>query len=240
MANISSASGKFTFDKNFYEINKELIEKYFEKAVLSVTYGIDRVKSTDSPTFKFDASGRWSMHNTLPWALSPVGFGDNVLTSTEKEQVELFEKLCNLLVESDAEIKFEYDDEETECEFFVHDIAIITPKKNWRHAKNQNYFLIKDYHSKDLGFNDKNIIAKGYEEGYCMENGEDIERLKRDYLNDWYQQQNDGFKTKHSLEEVVEALKNLANINSDYNGALSLWRVENDCDELIKEALKQR
>lgn len=240
MANMSSANGTFEFDKDFYRDNQKLIEKYFQKAVLGGFYGIDIVESTNSPIFKFTASGRWSMQNTLPWALTPVCFSKEELNNIEQEQVDLFEALYKQLIESGTRIKFEYNDEESGVGFLVHDTATVVPNEAWQQDKGQDCFLVKDYQSKDLGFNDKNVIVKDYEDGYDMGNEEDVEYLKQDYLNDWYQQQDDNFKAEHSLEDVIEALKDLANKDTDYNGAFCWWRFDNDCNGMIEKALKQK
>lgn len=238
MANISSANGTFEFDKDFYKANKELIEKYFDKAVLGAEYGINFVESTQSPVFSFEASGRWSMQNSLPWVLTPVCLENKEVDETEQEQVDLFEELFKRLAESNTEIKFDYDDEESGCQFYVHDIATLAPNKDWQQDPSQDCFTITNYQSQDLGFNDKNLVTEGYEGGYDLDSERDIEYLKQDYLNDWYQQQSNEFKADNSLEDAIRALKDFVNSNPDYNGAICWWRLDEDCDDLMKEALK--
>ena len=70
MANCTDARGEFSFEDDFYKQNQELIENYFNKAKLNAAYGITNVFTNHDGSFRFEAIGRWSMDNILPWCLA--------------------------------------------------------------------------------------------------------------------------------------------------------------------------
>ena len=233
----SSAYGSFSFEEGFYNQNKELIDSYFDRAELRNTYGID-VEGHKGVRFGFDGTGYESMQKSLPWVLSPVCIKDEELSAGEKGQVDLFRKLYALMIVAHTRVTFEYTDMATGdgFGFYVRQKATIIPNGHRDGSDLTNFFSVESCITEDLGYNDRNIINAGYENGYDLHNKDDIQYLKDDYLDDWYYQQTVTYRQRHSLDSIVEALKKLADDNNTYNGAIAEWRFYDDCGDVVREA----
>lgn len=233
----SSAYGSFSFEEGFYNQNKELIDAYFDRAELRNTYGID-VEGHEGVRFGFDGTGYESMQKSLPWVLSPVCIKDEELSAGEKGQVDLFRKLYALMIVAHTRVTFEYTDMAIGdgFGFYVRQKATIIPDSHRDGSDLTNFFLVESCTTEDLGYNDRNIINAGYENGYDLHNEDDVKYLKDDYLNNWYRQQGKEYQSKYSLDCVIEALKKLANDSPTYNGAIAEWRFDDDCGDVVREA----
>ena len=238
MANCSSTNGTFTFDKDFYNQNKQLINDYFDKAKLDGCYGIEILGANDEGSFDFDGTGRWSMEYSLPWVLSPACIEKKNPTPAEQEQIKLFWELLDKMIKADTKVEFEYDDEESGAAFYVHQNAVVVANKDRKEDDVSNFFKIKSCKTENLGYNEYNLINNDYEEGYFMDSDDNIEALKNDFLNDWYADQPEEYRQEHSLDSIVEALKKLAKDDSDYNGAIEAWHFDCECDDIVREALE--
>lgn len=237
MANCSSVNGSFSFGKDFYKENKQLIENYFSKAVLDACYGIQILNSNGNGSFDFDGTGRWSMEYSLPWVLSPACIEEKNPTPAEQEQIELFWELLDKMIKADAEVELEYEDEESGAAFYVRQDAVVIANKDRKKDDVSNLFKIKSCKTEDLDYNEYNLISNDYEDGYFMDSDDSIEALKNDFLNDWYADQPEEYRQEHSLDEIVDALKKLAKDDSDYNGAIEEWHFDCECDDIVQEAL---
>lgn len=222
MANVSTVTGSFTFQEDFYKEHKTVIDSYFDQAVLQAYYGIE-VDGHEENMFDFTGSGRWSMQNTLPWALEPV---DSYDLSTQV--TNLFKKWFVALQETGATVEFDYIDYEPGSELYVHEIVTIAPKQgNFEElSKLEGMFQIVNVHSTDLGYSEGALIRDDYEEGYLLTLEED-KAMVASKLADWFSRWGadyQGYTTTRFVDEVLDYLK----ADDGFDGGVESWHFDDD------------
>lgn len=176
MANISSAYGTFKFDKDFYHQHHLLIDDYLDNTELAAAYGIHIDSHDEQGEFNFNADGRWSMENTLPWCLTPVDFNGN--RDTDSGDIQRFKRFFDLLKESGTCIRFNYYDYESGMCFLVKQAAVLVPSS-------------------------PNKICFNFESGYLLSNDGDQAYIES-VIDNWYDNQLVQFKQKHTRMEILQ------------------------------------
>lgn len=166
MANITEVTGTFTFNKDFYEKHKDLIEKYLDYAILNAAYGITAVNSHGDGEFDFDADGRWSMEDILDWCLSPQNSKEKVDDTTVKD---MYRKLITAMRKENAQIDFDYTDYDP-GNFFIKEHDIVSAKDTDKFDKNDEDLEHEQVDQEDLGTDDKSLIEHDQEEGIIVDN----------------------------------------------------------------------
>lgn len=177
MANLTQVAGTFNFDKDFYQKNKALIDKYFGYATLNADYGIADVNNEENGTFDFYANGRWSMENILDWCFAPQN-GEEIVD--DKTINELYRKLVTAMRKAHAEVLFDYTDYDS-GNFFIKESDIVTAKNTDTFDKNGEDFDHQQVDQEDLGMDDKSLIENDQEEGIIVDN---TDQYTQNVIND--------------------------------------------------------
>lgn len=222
MANVSTVTGSFTFEEDFYKEHKSAIDDYFDQAVLQAYYGIE-VDDNSENVFDFTGFGRWSMQNTLPWALQPVD-GYDLSTNV----MNLLKEWFVALQETGSTISFDYIDYEPGSKLYAHEIVTIAPKQGDFEElyKLEGMFEIVDIHSTDLGYSEGALIRDDYEEGYLLTLKEDKATVASK-LADWFSRWGadyQGYTTARFVDEVLDYLKE----DDGFNGGVESWHFDDD------------
>lgn len=229
MANITEASGTFTFEEDFYKKNHDLIERYFDNAVLDADYGITNVNSEGDGNFDFDADGRWSMYDILDWCLSP----QNRLTiDHDKSLIDIYKELLATMREADTEVTFDYIDYDP-GNFYVEEIATIKAKKEKKLAPYGMDFEKSQVSEKSLSMDDKRLIDDGLEDGiivddknrYVQETIDEIVKTLKDYIEDKTGKE---ISTSHLRNNFIDFVDN----NQYLNGGFQQMRIDDPVDWL--------
>ncbi|QNQ82967.1 hypothetical protein FP435_00240 (plasmid) [Lactobacillus sp. PV037] len=160
----------------------------------------------------------------------------NLLKLTDLDK--MFLKLIRVLVKEDSVINFEYKDFEPGSIFLVSENVTIKPSSKSQ-IKTSQIFEVVSYDSEDLGYNDNSIIENGFESGYDLHKEDDIKILISDCLEEWYESQDDNFRTNYVLEDIINALRVLSDEDNEYNGQFRSYRFEDEAtiSELVDDAL---
>lgn len=237
----STARGTFTFDKSFYEDNKDLIDEYFDTTDLAGgSWGVD-VDHHEGNVFYFDGVGSWTMSATLPWALTPEAIDKTERTPKEQKQVDLFLDFFDHLIASETHVEFDYEDVDADAELYIHQTASIGPDYDW--VKGDNFFIVWSLNTEDLGYSDYKMIVNNYEDGYLMNDKGNLNFLRAD-LEDWYNEMPSFFQRENNFEDTYKAVVKYTKTNPKLNGGLITRRVEEDWDtdwtDLVDEALGKK
>lgn len=219
MANITDAMGTFTFDSNFYKENKDLIDIYFQNAILGRQYGIFSITNNYNGVFSFQANGRWSMQNTLKWCLTPLNAPSKLL----------FNQLFNKLKKQNQTITFDYSDYDPAMNWREHDTTIIAPATSPK-PKEDYYFDIISINTEDLPTDEFSLLDSGLEDGINVKDANDttypvihdiIIKLVI-FLN------NDPHKQNYKIKTVEDKFFDYINNNPDYQGAFLNMHYDDD------------
>ena len=150
---------------------------------------------------------------------------------------KLFFELIKLLAEEDAAITFIYKDFEPGSVFLVSELVTIKPSTKDQ-IKPSKIFEEVSSDSDNLGYNDANIIDYGFEDGYDLHKVDDVKSLITNYLQEWYESTDDDFRTKYTLNDVIDALRTLSEKDKEYNGKFRVYRFEDEqtLSELVNDA----
>ena len=218
MANISSACGTFWFNDEFQKKHAQLIQEYFDKAKLDEFYGI-YINDSDNGVFDFSGDGRWSMDNTLPWALCPIA------DSNSDHVKRLYYKLYKAMQKEKAVVTFDFDDYESGVQFNVHEIVEVTA---WDDPDSDQPFKLNIKVEKDLGFDDATLINQGREDGYLMDIPEDRECFYNNEFESWYRKQSRKYQKEHLKLPLFLQTVAFLKQNDDFNGGILLWKADPD------------
>lgn len=227
MANISDATGMFTFDENFYTAHAQAIDEYFAKADLMGEYGIEVNVDGNSSSFNFVGAGRWSMADILEWCLTPADFDIATadctqLSKEERHVADLFHQWYDDFAKSGAEVDFNYTDYEPGSMFYVEQDAIVMANTD---ETEQALFTADISDMDDLGFSDRIRIENDLEEGFLVDDSDDCEQLYQTVAEN-YAELPTRLTNRYLSEEIAQAIINLARSNADYDGGIILWRLD--------------
>lgn len=164
MANSTEVKGTFEFNGDFYKKEHTIIDKYFEKAKLCVDYGIEYIENNLDGSFDFEAIGRWSMENILPWCFKPFN-GDKQFN--EKHTIEdAYEYLLKQMKAENTSVSFFYTDYDSGMNWRKEVDAMITPTQK----REENHDFDVTINSEDeLGTDERSLIEDDTEEGILIE-----------------------------------------------------------------------
>lgn len=177
MANISSASGVISFEHEFYQKHKQLVESCLDSDNFNGYYGLLRVESTHDGDFCFDAAGRWSLENTLPWLLKPVLENESKPTTRDQAHLKEYRDLTQALAADNSRVIVEYTDTEAGMQFIVEQSAILTPQKPGQD------FNVTITETTNYDYNNENLIGLDFAGGYPIDSDE-VKNAFKDYVND--------------------------------------------------------
>lgn len=251
MANISTAQGTLEFSNKFYNDNQALIERYFNQSdkeeALIAAYGIYNLDSQGNGIINFNGSGRWSMENTLQWALIPDP--DYVSPKIVIDNL----KLVQSLFEANESIVVNYIDYEPGCQFlteqrceltidtnnptlFAEHIAqlIVNAEKDSKEIRFSEMpkFFVKVIEDYDCDYTDRNLIDLEVEEGYLLDIQED-RKIIVDKLQGYYSDC-ELPEIKHiKLNDFIKRIFYIIANDSDLNNAICEYRFD-EFDEFVK------
>ena len=212
MANCTDAHGEFSFEDDFYKQNQELIENYFNKAKLSAAYGITNVFTNHDGSFRFEAIGRWSIDNILPWCLA---------VDTKSNLFPIFNTLFDKLSKAQSCVEFEYEDYDPGMEWRVAKTATLYPKSKTNY---DDYFDFQIDSSCDLPMDDYSLIVDNVEDGLDLKNANDstVDVLDKTVSTPIKKE----LGINYSIDNISQKIIDFVNSHKEYNGGLLLSRVE--------------
>ena len=220
MANMSTATGRMYLEKDFYEKHKELVDKwikfYQESNHIGEWYGLTYLatedKTKDELIIEFEGMGRWSWENTLEWIFASKDF--------ESQFNPYKAKLAEKLYEESQEVFMEYVDYEPGCEFLVE--KEVTLKVEKYDNKYETSMAIET--DIEIGYNDYNKIMNEVEEGYRLDNKEEVKALQV-VLKDFYKE-NEEMITEKNYREFKKDVLVYIKQDRELNGGICLFRLE--------------
>lgn len=220
MANMSTATGRMYLERDFYEKHKELVDKwikfYQESNHIGEWYGLTYLatedKTKDELIIEFEGMGRWSWENTLEWIFASKDF--------ESQFNPYKAKLAEKLYEESQEVFMEYVDYEPGCEFLVE--KEVTLKVEKYDNKYETSMAIET--DIEIGYNDYNKIMNEVEEGYRLDNKEEVKALQV-VLKDFYKE-NEEMITEKNYREFKKDVLTYIKQDRELNGGICLFRLE--------------
>ncbi|AIR11848.1 hypothetical protein [Ligilactobacillus salivarius] len=220
MANMSTATGRMYLERDFYEKHKELVDKwikfYQESNHIGEWYGLTYLatedKTKDELIIEFEGMGRWSWENTLEWIFASKDF--------ESQFNPYKAKLAEKLYEESQEVFMEYVDYEPGCEFLVE--KEVTLKVEKYDNKYETSMAIET--DIEIGYNDYNKIMNEVEEGYRLDNKEEVKALQV-VLKDFYKE-NEEMITEKNYREFKKDVLVYIKQDRELNGGICLFRLE--------------
>lgn len=220
MANMSTATGKMYLEREFYEQHKNLVNKwvkfYQESNHIGEWYGLTYLatedKTKDELIIEFEGMGRWSWENTLEWIFASKDF--------ESQFNPYKAKLAEKLYEESQEVFMEYVDYEPGCEFLVE--KEVTLKVEKYDNKYETSMAIET--DIEIGYNDYNKIMNEVEEGYRLDNKEEVKALQV-VLKDFYKE-NEEMITEKNYREFKKDVLVYIKQDRELNGGICLFRLE--------------
>ena len=220
MANMSTATGRMYLERDFYEKHKELVDKwikfYQESNHIGEWYGLTYLatedKTKDELIIEFEGMGRWSWENTLEWIFASKDF--------ESQFNPYKAKLAEKLYEESQEVFMEYVDYEPGCEFLVE--KEVTLKVEKYDNKYETSMAIET--DIEIGYNDYNKIMNEVEEGYRLDNKEEVKALQV-VLKDFYKE-NEEMITEKNYREFKKDVLVYIKQDRELNGGICLFRIE--------------
>ena len=202
MANISSAEGRFIFEKGFVEKHGDLIRNWIDNHEKSY-YGFDLTddKLDSDGSIAFCADGRWA----YCWTLKSEGIG---WTDGDPEKMspqgaasrEAVMALARALADEKSKVKVEYTDFEPGCEVFYEACTTLS-------YKNEREFDLTEKYECGLDYNLDTICEKGFEcPVYDFKEEADKEEFK-EYVKKHYSKhlQKNKISLKSFVQKVIES-----------------------------------
>ena len=217
---MSTATGRMYLERDFYEKHKELVDKwikfYQESNHIGEWYGLTYLatedKTKDELIIEFEGMGRWSWENTLEWIFASKDF--------ESQFNPYKAKLAEKLYEESQEVFMEYVDYEPGCEFLVE--KEVTLKVEKYDNKYETSMAIET--DIEIGYNDYNKIMNEVEEGYRLDNKEEVKALQV-VLKDFYKE-NEEMITEKNYREFKKDVLVYIKQDRELNGGICLFRLE--------------
>ncbi len=238
MANISTAKGTMYLSRKFYDKNKELIDnwvKFHQTPQNYEYYGFAYMKieevAKDEVWLKFDGEGRWSWADTL----------ENIFSSDKfRSQINPYrDNLINRLYEDKEEIEMDHQDYEPGCEILVEREVRLSVKKYDNKDKYYTEVIVDT--DINITYNDYNRIKTGVEDGYLLDNKEDVKYLRQD-LKEMYKANKEEIEEKDYRVFKKEVLTYIKDDN-ELKGGICLFRLEDPgmfLDDLENSLIKKQ
>lgn len=158
MANCTDAQGTFTFNTDFYNKHEALLEDYFDtdNTIFAEAYGITDLYSEGDGSFKFAATGRWSMESILPWCLMPVD--DNQQNIKAYKQ---YQQIVDFMRKENAKVDFDYTDYDPGMEWYVTQKVVLCADSD----PTNDQLVVKSIDNKDLPMDEYSLISANLEDG---------------------------------------------------------------------------
>lgn len=220
MANMSIATGKMYLEREFYEQHKNLVNKwvkfYQESNHIGEWYGLTYLaieeKTEDELIIEFAGIGRWSWEDTLEWVFASEDF--------ESQFNPYKAKLAEKLYKENQEVLMEYVDYEPGYEILVEREVTLRVDKH-KNKYETSYIIDTDI---DIEYNDYNKIMNEVEEGYRLDNKEEVKALQV-VLKDFYKE-NEEMITEKNYREFKKDVLTYIKQDKELNGGICLFRIE--------------
>lgn len=233
MANISDAVGTISFDPDFYQKHKNIIDAFIQEMInsngLIAEYGI-MLNSQTEEEIEFTGSGRWSLSNILPAILVPISYYD-------QQKVQSFEDFYDLMKKTKATIEIEYQDYEAGAEFLIHEIAIlkVNPTPTKENISNCELFNAEVTTSDSYDYNDNNKIDLGFEEGYLLNDPRQKDQFIKQEFHPWYEEQDDEFKNEHPYSKLKNDVLKYIKTDLYFENGICSWRCEDGFQDIVDD-----
>jgi hypothetical protein len=233
MANISDAVGTISFDPDFYQQQKSIIDNFMQEMMktddLISEYGIMLTNQTNEE-FTFTGSGRWSLSNIIESLLVPIAF-------YEQKQSKAFEDFYQLLQNTQSPIEIEYKDYECGCELLTHEIVSLTARRKLTKEQTENgrLFDSNEKLSDPYDYNDYKKIELDFEEGYLLDDPHQKSEFLKQELHPWYEEQDEEFQNNHQYSTLKNEILKYIKHDSDLKNGICLWRCEEGFDAIIED-----